>query len=458
MSVSQPSVTVYVISHNYGRFLEAAVTSVLAQNTDGFEVIVIDDGSSDDTAAVLAKFASDPRVRLILQQNKGLTVTNNIALRAARGDYIMRLDGDDYLHPDAVATMRQALDGDPELGMVFPDYFEVDEAGEVLAEVRRHDFDDVTLMDQPAHGACTMIRRACLEEIGGYDETLGCQDGYDLWIRFIERYRVKNVSAPLFYYRQHGASLTRDERRILETRATILERHAKRRGHHLDVVAIVPIRGKPTDPGSPALVDLGGQPLMDWTVGAALGAGRIGTVVVTTPDDDILAHVAETWRGRVVAVKRDADLARANTFLTDTLRHALSVCERDRPAADAVMTLAIECPFRTARHIDAAVDVMELFDTDSVIGVRPETDPFYRHSGGGLEPVHEDIHLRLERDELYREVARMRLVRRGLLTEGDGVPRGRVGHVVVDQRGALELRTAFDWSLAGHLAADEAGG
>jgi len=445
---SPPLVSVYVISHNYGRFLEQAVESVLAQNNGDFEVIIIDDGSTDETPAVLAKYAHDERVSLILQQNKGLTVTNNIALRAARGDYIMRLDGDNYLHPDAIGRLRAELDADPALGMVFPDYFEVDEDGQVLTEVRRHDFDDVTMMDQPAHGACTMIRRQCLEEIGGYDETLGCQDGYDLWIRFIEHYKVKNINQALFYYRQHGASLTRDEQQLLDTRAAILERHARRRGRHLNVAAVVPVRGKPVDPASPAFAPLGGRPLIDWTVEAALAAERIGEVIVTTPDADILAHVRDRWPGQVVAVERDPELARANTLLGDTLRHALEVYEADHAALDALMLLAIECPFRTARHLDAAVDVMELFETDATVGVRPETDHFYQHSGGGLQPVQENVHLRLERDELYREVARMRLMKRRLLFENDAIPAGRVGHVVVDQRGALELRTDFDWMVA----------
>ena len=426
--------------------------SVLAQDSDDFEVLVIDDGSKDDTPAVLAEFAHDSRIRLIIQQNKGLTVTNNIAIRAARGDYIMRLDGDDYLHPQAVGLLRAALDQDSGLGMVFPDYYEVNEGGEVISEVRRHDFDDVTMFDQPAHGACTMIRRQCLEEIGGYDESLGCQDGYDLWIRFIEHFRVKNLNIPLFYYRQHGASLTRDEQRLLETRATILERHAQRRGRHLGVTALVPVRGKPTDPSSPALQQLGGRPLIDWTLESALAAKRVDAVIVTTPDEEILDHVASGWSGSVVGVKRDIGMAAANTFLAETLRHALAIHERNRPEADAVMTLSIECPFRTSRHLDAAVDVMELFKTDAVIGVRPETDHFYRHNGAGLEPFRENVHLRLERDELYREVARMRLIRRHVLFENNALPSGRVGHVVIDQRGATELRSAFDWAIAEHLA------
>ena len=118
----------------------------------------------------------------------------------------------------------------------------------------------------------------------------------------------------------------------------------------------------------------------------------------------------------------------------------------------AIMTLAIECPFRTSRHLNAAVDVMELFKTDTVIGVRPETDHFYQHKGAGLEPVRQNIHLRLEREELYREVAGLRLIRRPLCLRMRASP-AAVGHVVIDQRGALG-RSSFDWIVAAHLASE----
>ena len=169
---------------------------------------------------------------------------------------------------------------------------------------------------------------------------------------------------------------------------------------------------------------------------------------MTTPDHEILDHVRTRWPDQVIAVERAPELAQANTLLTETLQHALDLYEVEFGKVDALMTLSIECPFRSARHLDSAVHVMELFDTDATVGVRPETDHFYRHNGGGLEPMRENIHLRLERDELYREVARMRLIKRHLLYETDGIPAGRVGHVMIDQRGAMELRTEFDWTVA----------
>ena len=81
----------------------------------------------------------------------------------------------------------QALEKNDELALVFPDYYEIDENGDIIRQVRRHNFDkDVTLFDQPAHGACTMIRKDVLLEIGGYDETHNRQDGYDLWLNIIK--------------------------------------------------------------------------------------------------------------------------------------------------------------------------------------------------------------------------------------------------------------------------------
>ena len=192
-SSRRPLVTVYIANHNYGTYIEQAIESALAQTLDDYEILIIDDGSTDNSREIIERYSDHDRVVTIFQHNKGLNVTNNIALRAARGKYIMRLDADDYLDEHALQVLSGALERELNVALIFPDYYEVDEKGNVLEMVRRHDFDDVTLHDQPAHGACTMVRRDALREIGGYDESFRCQDGYDLWVRFINQHEVKNV-------------------------------------------------------------------------------------------------------------------------------------------------------------------------------------------------------------------------------------------------------------------------
>ncbi len=154
-----------------------------------------------------------------------------------------------------------------------------------------------------------------------------------------------------------------------------------------------------------------------------------------------------------MALPRARRLARPNTFIEDTVFDALTKAEIRYGKPGAVATLYVECPFRTARHIDTALDVMELFDTDSVIAVRPETDVFYRHDGGGLTPLRGSRALRLERDELFRAVGQMYLTRRGFLDERREIAGGRMGHVVLDPQAALYLRSEWDLEVARLYAA-----
>jgi CMP-N-acetylneuraminic acid synthetase len=258
---------------------------------------------------------------------------------------------------------------------------------------------------------------------------------------------VKNVNLPLFYYRQHPRSLTRDEENILETRERILEKRASEQGHSLSAIAIVPVRGRNIDPRSPALRPLGGKALIDWTLEPALSASRLSGVVVTTPDDELITHVGKRF-GKVMAVKRDRKLAMPNVSIEDTLFHALGQYTQQHPAPDVLVLLYIESPFRDAGNIDSAVDMLEMFDSDVVVAVRPDTDVLYRHVGKGLQPLRKAQTLRLEREELYREVGFMRAVKREFFEKQHKVVGGKTGHIVLTQRAALTLRSEWDWEVA----------
>ena len=159
-SPQNPLVTVYITNHNYGKYISKAIMSVLKQSMNSFELIIIDDGSKDNSKKIIDKFKKNKKVISVFQKNKGLTVSNNLALRLAKGKYIMRLDADDWLDRNALQIMSNYLEKNNNIGLVFPDYFEVDEKGDIINLVRRHDFKKVKLLDKPAHGACTMIRKS----------------------------------------------------------------------------------------------------------------------------------------------------------------------------------------------------------------------------------------------------------------------------------------------------------
>lgn len=454
------SVTVYVVNRNYGRFLSQAVDSVLAQDHPAIDLIVVDDASDDGSEEILRRFVDDPRIRVIRHDtNRGLTASCNAALRLARGDYVMRLDADDYLHPSAVGKLAAALHADPAAVLVFPDYVEVDTRGAVIRRVQRHDFSAFdALSDLPAHGACTLARRTFLERIGGYDEAIPCQDGLDVWLHVGAEDRVLQIPEPLFSYRQHGGNLTRNQRALLRARTRLFAKHVAKRGLPPSrALAVVPVRGQVVEPGSLPLRMLGERCLIDWTLDEAVACPSIARVVVSSPDGAVLEHVGRRHGERVARHLRSLDLAGLNVPLTDTLRDVLRVEADAGRRYDSVLVLSVESPFRSRMFMQQAIDVGRLFGTDGVVGVRHEDEAFYRHDGLGLEPVRGDDRLRLERDDLFRACGGLRLVRLPADEPGDGYldglhrPPSRLGHVILDQLAAISLRSALDWEIASHL-------
>jgi len=445
---------VYVVNHNYGRFVERAVDSVLQQTMQNFELIIIDDGSTDESREIIERYSVHEKIQTIFQHNKGLNVTNNIAMRTATGKYIVRLDADDYFDNNALQILSSVLDKHPDVGLVFPDYFEVDANGNVQELVRRHNFDEVTVFDQPAHGACTMIRIECLRELGGYDEEHRCQDGFDLWVRLIGKHKVKNVNLPLFYYRQHDDSLTRNEEQLLSTRSRIVEKERNFQPESTSSVAIIPIRGMTTDSHSLALKDLGSKKVIDWTIDSAKQAKSIDHVIVTTPDENIINYVELRYGKNVICVRRPANLALVNSYLTETIQHALDAHKQLLGSLpDVIAMLQIESPFRLPRHIDSAINSMILFDTDSVVAVRPDFDTFFQHNGHGLQLLTSSKSLRLEAEGLLKVVGGMQITRTSFFEKTGENVGGRIGHIIIDEKYCHSLLTEWDWELATTLAA-----
>ena len=202
-------VSVYITNYNYGNYIEESIKSVLNQTFRNFEIIIIDDGSTDNSKYILQKYLKHKKIRIINQKNKGLIKSCNAAIRASNGRFVMRLDADDYLKKNALENFFKKINSNRDIGLVFSDYYIIDKKKNIIKKNKMLNFDNrVKLMDIPAHGACSLIRKEYFFETNLYDEDFDRQDGYDLWLKFYKRYKVSNINKPLWYYRQHDNSLS----------------------------------------------------------------------------------------------------------------------------------------------------------------------------------------------------------------------------------------------------------
>ncbi len=451
--MGRPLITLYIPCHNYGLYLKEAVDSVFAQSIDDWELIIIDDGSSDETPRICREFgwADRERVRIVRHDEaQGLQRNANRVLKMARGKYIMRLDADDWLDESALLVMSECLESRPEVAMVYPNYFYVDAQGRQLGvENRKKVGEEARLLDLPAHGACTMIRRRVLKALGGYDERNDAQDGYELWLKVSRSYEVENVSTPLFYYRQHSDSLSRDEERLLTARRRIKRKMVERLEGDVQprVLGLIPAKNTYKTLPDIALSDVGGKRLIDHTLEAAVACPSLDEVWVTTDCDRVVDYCQSR---KVEAMLRPAVLSRADRQLSEVVFDAVERLETERDIhPDIVVVLSVHSPLRGVDDIVKAVDSLILYDADSVISVYEDYDLHFTHGGDGLEPLNPAMmqRLRLEREGLYVFNGALTAVWRDMIGPDDYYG-DRISHIVMPRRDSVQLKSPFDrWLL-----------
>lgn len=215
--MSVPNLSVIMAVRNGERHVAEAIDSILSQTMTGFELIVVDDASTDRTPEILAQYAhQDSRVRVLTNDcQRERSYSRNRAILEARGEYIAISDADDISAPDRLRIQYEALERDTLLGMVGTWVYEIDDDGETFgritpptesSEIRRR------MLYKCVFWPCIMAKRTVLIESGLYDERLNSSEDYDLYLRVLDISDVANVPEFLLSYRLDWRSRARTDR------------------------------------------------------------------------------------------------------------------------------------------------------------------------------------------------------------------------------------------------------
>lgn len=207
-----PSVSVVIPTYNYGRFIGEALESALGQTLRPLDIVVVDDGSTDNTAAIVSKFSD--HVRYIRQENAGVCVARNRGVKESKGDLIAFFDADDTWEPRKLELQAEKFAQDSKIGLVHCGMREFEsETGKTISMhmdgLEGHVADELLLWEESVivgPGGTIAVSRNAFEDVGGFDETMRVGEDWDFCYRVARRYKVGFVREPLVNYRNHTAA------------------------------------------------------------------------------------------------------------------------------------------------------------------------------------------------------------------------------------------------------------
>jgi glycosyltransferase involved in cell wall biosynthesis len=229
--LTSPLLSVTVLNYNYARFLPGCLDSILRQSFEDFELIIIDDRSTDDSLEVIRPYLSDPRVRLVAhEQNQGFVRSLVEGTNASRSRYLTVISADDFvLADDAFERQVRLLESDSDMAFCYAAWRYVDAEWKTLSEVRPWAIDHSWSGEQEFREFCTryyvlhtgtIIRRSAYDAVGGYDQSIRYTLDNTIWAQLCGAGSVGYVSETLYGYRTHGANMSHNPAAV---RATVDE-------------------------------------------------------------------------------------------------------------------------------------------------------------------------------------------------------------------------------------------
>ena len=227
-----PRVSVIIPTYNSATFLPETIESVLAQTYEDYEIIVVDDGSTDSTKEVLDPYSD--KIKYIYQQNHGAGSARNTGIKHSQGEYIAFLDADDIWLPEKLHIQANYLDNNPEIAMVYSQSLRISVGGKSLSKKSRDRnlpsgevFNKLFLRNFILTCTAVMVRKRVLNTIGLFNESLITSEDWDLWLRIAREFKVSGIGKYLCKRRQLSESLSRNREIVYKSRRLVIEQHYK---------------------------------------------------------------------------------------------------------------------------------------------------------------------------------------------------------------------------------------
>jgi len=391
--MSNPTVSVYIPCHNYGDYLQVAIDSVYSQLYTSWELILVDEASSDSSLDIMKsnKSASSSNKVTVIHNStpKGLAKVANQCLSLARGKYIMRLDADDWLDESALLLLVTKIQPHPDAGLVFGNYFYTDHEGGILGVEFRDQYEhSKSTHYTPPHGACTLISLRALKSIGGYSTDINAQDGWDLWFRLKNCFKILQVHTPVFYYRQHSSSLSTDNQRLIQARNSIFNnlRLARSGNYSHSCLAIIPAKQSYKHWHNVPMSHLHDKSLLEHSILSAVYARCITHIVISSESSDVINYAKDICKNYdhnfIFHIREERSHVDPSAIIRSCLTHLDS---SNQLLPDITFFLSIHSPFRTSALIDCAFNQIIYDSADSVLSVNQQVEPVLQKSHDRLK-------------------------------------------------------------------------
>lgn len=248
--MSNPKVSVVIPTYNRAHLIGESIQSVLAQTFPDFQLIIVDDGSSDGTETVVKGF-NDPRIRYIYQENRGISGAQNTGIRQAEGQYIAFLGSDDLWLPKLLELEVPILDTNPDVDLVYSKAQAIDAdgnlKGQILGAFQKYP-GETFKSELYGDSVCTItavMRRQCFDRVGLFDENLSTRVDWDMWVRMAKHYRFAHIDKVLAHFRIHPGRYTRtrldDFAKVCENGIKVLDKAFSDPDLPEEILAIRPI-------------------------------------------------------------------------------------------------------------------------------------------------------------------------------------------------------------------------